>query len=107
MSILKSWSFSIAREVYPSAGIYVETLSPKSAPLLIIAFGMSHIYILRPFVPGHDDTERHPHQLIFEDLTNPACNFSCDDHPGRDTFLLPDILTCFDVSNGQIPYYHP
>jgi hypothetical protein len=47
------------------------------------------------------------HQLTFGDLTNLAGNFPCDDHPGRDSFLLPDILTCLDVSNGQMPYYDP
>jgi hypothetical protein len=97
----------MTREVYPSVGIYVEALSSKSAPLLIIALGVFHIYMLRPFVPGHDDMDRHPNHLAFENLTNSACNFSCDDHPGRDTFLLQDILTCFDVSNGQILCYDP
>jgi hypothetical protein len=69
------------------------------------AIGVSQFYMLRAFVPGHDDMDRHPYQLTFEDLTNPACNFSCDDHPGQDAFLLPNILTCFGVSNGQILYY--
>jgi hypothetical protein len=105
MPILKSWSFNITKEVYSSVGLYVEALSLKYVPLLIIAIGVSQIDMLRPFVPGHNDMDRHPHQLTFEDLTNPACNFSCDDHLGLDTFLLPDILTCFDVFNGQMLYY--
>jgi hypothetical protein len=107
MPILKSWLFNIIRDVYPFVGLYVEVLSLRSVPQLIIAIGVSQIEMLRPFVPGHDDMYRHPHQLTFEDLTNPACNFSCDDHPGRDIFLLTDILTCFDVSNGQMLYYVP
>jgi hypothetical protein len=65
MPILKSWSFNITREVYPFLGIYVEALSPKSAPLLIIAIGLFHVYMLRSFVPGHDDMDRRPHQFPF------------------------------------------
>jgi hypothetical protein len=107
MPILKSCSFNITREIHRSVGIYVEALSPKSAPLLIIAIGVSHIYMLTPFVPGHDDMDRRPYQLAFGDLTNPACNFSWSDHPDRDVFLLPDILPCFDISNGQILYSEP
>jgi hypothetical protein len=76
-------------------------------PLLIIAIGVFQIDMLRPFAPGHDDMDRHPHQLAFENLTSPACNFSCDDRPGRDTFLLPDVLTCFNASNDQMLYYDP
>jgi hypothetical protein len=72
LPILKSWSFNITREVYPFVGIYVEALSPESAPLLIIAIGVSRIYMLRPLVPGHDDMHRHRHQLTFEDLTIPS-----------------------------------
>jgi hypothetical protein len=71
------------------------------------AIGVSQIDMLRLFLSGHDHMDHHPHQLTFEDLTNPACNFSCDDHPGRDTFLLPDILTYFDAYNGQTLYYDP
>jgi hypothetical protein len=95
------------KRVCPFVGLYVEALPLRSVPLFIIAIGVPQIDILRPFVPGHDDMDRHPYQLTFEDLTSPACNFSCDDHPGRDTFLLRDVLTCFDVSNGQMLYYDP
>jgi hypothetical protein len=107
MPILKSSSFNITREVYPSVGLYVEALSLRSVSQLIIAIGMRQIDTLRPVLTGHDDMDRHPHQLTFEDLTNSACSFSCDDHSGQNTFLLPDILTCFDVSNGQMLYYGP
>jgi hypothetical protein len=81
-----------------------EWLSPKSVPLLIIVVGVSQVYLLKQFVTGHDDMDCHLHQLTVDDLTSPTCNFSCDDHSGRDAFLLPDILTWFNVSNGQIPY---
>jgi hypothetical protein len=82
MPILKSWSFNITREVYSSVGLSAEALSLRSVPLLIIAIGVFPIDMLRPFVPCHDDMDPHRHQLTFEDLTNPACNFLYDDHPG-------------------------
>jgi hypothetical protein len=107
LPILKSWSFNITREVYSSVGFYHEALSLRSVPLFIIAIGVSQNYIRKPFVSRRSDMDHHPHQLSFKDSTNPACNFSCGDHLGQDTFLLPDIVTCFDVANGQMLYYDP
>jgi hypothetical protein len=72
MPILKSWSFDITGEVDPSIVLYVEGLSLRSVPLLIMAIRVCQNYMLKPFVPGRHDQERDPHQIPFEDLHNPA-----------------------------------
>jgi hypothetical protein len=44
--------------------------------------GVFRIYIPKPFVHGYHYVDRDPHQFPFEDLINPPCSFSGNDHPG-------------------------
>jgi hypothetical protein len=91
--------FNIQRETCSSGGIYLDALSPESVPLFIMANGVSQIYIPKPFVHGPHFVDRDPHQFPFEDLTNPPCSFSGNDHPGRCMLILPEVLTARDLSN--------